>query len=126
MISVQSVSVALSGKAILSDVTFAVPPGVVCGYVGPNGAGKTTTMRLLTGALRPDSGHVTVGGADVVAEPVEAKRRFGFVPEHGAVYESFTASEYLTFIGRMHELDESLLARRTAAARSSVWASQGV
>ncbi len=115
MIDVQSVSVALGGKAILSDVTFAVPQGVVCGYVGPNGAGKTTTMRLLTGALRPDSGRVTVGGADVVAEPVEAKRRFGFVPEHGAVYESFTATEYLTFIGRMHELDEGLLARRTAS-----------
>ena len=115
MIEVQAVSVALGGKGVLHDVTFAVPTGVVCGYVGPNGAGKTTTMRLLTGALRPDAGRVTVGGADVVAQPVEAKRRFGFVPEHGAVYESFTAIEYLTFIGRMHELDEALLARRAHA-----------
>jgi len=115
MIDVQHVSVALGGKAVLHDVTFAVAAGTVCGYVGPNGAGKTTTMRLLTGALRPDAGAVVVGGADVVAQPVEAKRRFGFVPEHGAVYESFTATEYLTFIGRMHGLDEDLLAQRTAA-----------
>ncbi len=115
MIHVQHVSVALGGKPVLRDVTFSVAPGTVCGYVGPNGAGKTTTMRLLTGALQPDAGTVVVGGADVVAEPVEAKRRFGFVPEHGAVYESFTATEYLTFIGRMHGLDERLLAQRAAA-----------
>lgn len=115
MIDVQSVSVSIGGKELLHGISFRVQPGTVCGYVGPNGAGKTTTMRLLTGALRPDAGRVVVGGADVVAEPVEAKRRFGFVPEHGAVYESFTATEYLTFIGRMHELDERLLAARAEA-----------
>jgi ABC-2 type transport system ATP-binding protein len=115
MILVQNVSVALDGTPILHDISFEIQTGTVAGYVGQNGAGKTTTMRLLTGALAPDAGRVVVGGADVVAQPLEAKRRFGYVPEHGHLYESFTPVEYLAFIGRMHGLDEAVLARRTAA-----------
>ena len=115
MISVQDVHVAIDGTPILHGVTFEVPTGAVAGYVGPNGAGKTTTMRLLTGALQPDAGHVAVGGVDVVERPVEAKRRFGYVPEHGHLYESFTPSEYLAFIGRMHRLSEATIRERTAA-----------
>jgi len=115
MIHVQHVHVALDGKEILHDVSFDVERGTVAGYVGPNGAGKTTTMRLLTGVLRPDGGRVVVGGVDVSENPVEAKRRFGYVPEHGHLYESFTPVEYLAFIGRMHGLDEGVLAHRTAA-----------
>ena len=115
MIHVQHVHVTLDGKEILHDVSFEVERGTVAGYVGPNGAGKTTTMRLLTGTLRPDRGRVVVGGVDVNAQPVEAKRRFGYVPEHGHLYESFTPVEYLAFIGRMHGLEEDVLAHRTAA-----------
>lgn len=115
MIAVQHVNVALDGKPILHDVSFQVGQGSVAGYVGPNGAGKTTTMRLLTGALTPDTGRVLVGGMNMAEQPVEAKRRFGYVPEHGHLYESFTPTEYLAFIGRMHALDEALLAHRTAA-----------
>ena len=84
----------------------------MAGYIGPNGAGKTTTMRLLTGTLAPDAGRVTVGGVDIAARPVEAKRRFGFVPEHGHLYESFSPEEYLRFIGRMHSIPERELERR--------------
>lgn len=115
MILAQHVHVALGGRPVLRDVSFAVPAGCVAGYVGPNGAGKTTTMRLLTGALRPDAGRVVVAGVDVAADPLEAKRRFGFVPEHGHVYESFAPDEFLAFVGRMHGLGEALLARRTEA-----------
>ena len=115
MVLVEHVSVALDGAPVLHDVSFEIAPGTVAGYVGPNGAGKTTTMRLLTGALAPDAGRVVVGGVDVAADPLAAKRRFGFVPEHGHVYESFTPTEYLAFIGRMHGLAEDVLERRTAA-----------
>ena len=120
MIRVSDVHVAIDGAPILHGVSFEVQPGSVAGYVGPNGAGKTTTMRLLTGALPPDSGRVEVGGVDVVAEPVEAKRRFGYVPEHGHVYESFTPDEYLSFIGRMHRLPEAVL-RQRAEAHLAFW-----
>lgn len=120
MIRVADVHVAIDGAEILHGVSFEVEAGSVAGYVGPNGAGKTTTMRLLTGALPPDAGRVEVGGVDVVAEPVEAKRRFGYVPEHGHVYASFTPAEYLAFIGRMHRLPERAI-RQRAAAHLAFW-----
>lgn len=115
MISVQHVHVSIDGQPILHDVTFDVKRGTVAGYVGPNGAGKTTTLRLLTGALEPTSGQVWVGDVNIADDALEAKRRFGYVPEHGHLYESFTPTEYLAFIGRMHGLEESLIAHRTEA-----------
>lgn len=115
MISVQHVHVSIDGQPILHDVTFDVARGTVAGYVGPNGAGKTTTLRLLTGALKADTGQVRVGDVDIAEDPLEAKRRFGYVPEHGHLYESFTPTEYLAFIGRMHGLDEHLISHRTEA-----------
>ncbi|MDX1530215.1 MAG: ATP-binding cassette domain-containing protein, partial [Rhodothermales bacterium] len=101
MVHVQHVHVALDGKEILHGVTFDVGAGEVVGYVGPNGAGKTTTMRLLTGALRPDRGRVLLAGVDVAEHPLEAKHRFGYVPEHGHLYESLTPEEYLLFAARL-------------------------
>jgi ABC-2 type transport system ATP-binding protein len=115
MIQVDDVHVAFDGKPVLRGVSFGVVGGRVAGYIGPNGAGKTTTMRLLTGTLRPDRGRVIVGGVDIAKHPVEAKRRFGFVPEHGHLYESFSPEEYLRFIGRMHGLAEEPLAHRASA-----------
>ncbi|HEX8386466.1 MAG TPA: ABC transporter ATP-binding protein [Rubricoccaceae bacterium] len=115
MVLVEHVSVAIDGTPVLHDVSFRIETGTVAGYVGPNGAGKTTTMRLLTGALKPDTGRVEVGGVDVALDPLGAKRRFGFVPEHGHLYESFTPTEYLAFIGRMHGIAEPTLASRSAA-----------
>lgn len=115
MISVQHVHVSIDGRPILHDVAFDVERGTVAGYVGPNGAGKTTTLRLLTGTLKPDAGQVWVGDVDIAVDALEAKRRFGYVPEHGHLYESFTPTEYLAFIGRMHGLSEPLISHRTEA-----------
>ena len=120
MIEVHDVRVDIDGATILHGVSFEVGRGVVAGYVGPNGAGKTTTMRLLTGALPPDAGRVVVAGLDVVGDAVEVKRRFGYVPEHGHVYESFTPNEYLSFIGRMHRLPEGTI-RQRAGAHLAFW-----
>jgi len=115
VIQVQNVRVALGGREILHGISFGVASGQIAGYVGPNGAGKTTTMRLLTGALRPDAGRVTVAGVNVAEDPLEAKRRFGFVPEHGHLYESFTPEEYLLFVARLYELDERRARQRIEA-----------
>ncbi|MEM8559864.1 MAG: ABC transporter ATP-binding protein [Bacteroidota bacterium] len=115
MLSVTDVSVVLDDRPILKGVSFHVGAGQIAGYVGPNGAGKTTTMRLLTGVLQPNAGRVVVGGVDVAADPLAAKRRFGYVPEHGHLYESFTPAEYLAFIGRMHGLEDGVLTRRAEA-----------
>ena len=63
------------------------------GFLGPNGAGKTTTVKLLTGMTRPTSGTATIAGFNVVEQPVEVKKRIGYVPESGALFESLTAWE---------------------------------
>ncbi len=115
MIQVQNVHVTLGGTEVLHDVSFRVDAGQIAGYVGPNGAGKTTTMALLTGTLAPDRGRVLVAGLDPVTEPLKVKRRYGFVPEHGHLYESFTPEEYLLFVGRMYGLAEPLVRTRLGA-----------
>jgi ABC-2 type transport system ATP-binding protein len=115
MISVQNVRVAFDGKQVLHGISFEVGRGVIAGYVGPNGAGKTTTMRLLTGTLQPDAGRVQVAGIDLSGDSLEAKRRFGFVPEHGHLYDSFTPEEYLTFVARLYEIDDRIAGQRIAS-----------
>ncbi len=115
MITVQDVRLSYNGKEVLHGISFDVEPGTIAGYVGPNGAGKTSTMRLITGTLEPDSGRVIVAGVNVAEDPLEAKRRFGFVPEHGHMYESFSPDEYLVFVARLYELDEDVAAGRIRA-----------
>src|SRR5688572_25638309 len=85
-----------------------VEPGEILGFLGPNGAGKSTTVKILTGMIKPSSGSARVAGFDVVQSPLEVKRRIGFVPEAGALYEALTADEYLEMVGCLHHLDESV------------------
>jgi gliding motility-associated transport system ATP-binding protein len=85
----------------VSDISFEVRKGEILGFLGPNGAGKTTTMRIITGFLSPSGGRVRVGGYDVVEEPLEAKKRVGYLPENPPVYPEMTVKEYLAFVGRI-------------------------
>jgi len=78
-------------------VSFSVDKGEVLGFLGPNGAGKTTTMRMITGFLPPSSGSASVCGHDVVEEPVEAKRKIGYLPENAPAYDSMSVREFLLF-----------------------------
>ena len=96
----------------LRGVTFRVEPGEIVGYLGPNGAGKSTTVKLLTGLQPPTAGQARIAGCDVVADPIEAKRHIGLVPESGAVYEALTPLEYLRLVGDLHELDPTHRDRR--------------
>jgi ABC-2 type transport system ATP-binding protein len=98
----------------LSGVTLEVRRGEVFGYVGPNGAGKTTTLKILAGLIRPTAGSVRVAGVDVLAQPLEAKARVGYVPESGALFEKLSALEYLTLTGRLYALPEAQVAARVA------------
>lgn len=88
----------------VNDVTFRVEPGQVLGFLGPNGAGKSTTMRMLTGFLTPTSGTATIAGYDVREQPVQAKSRFGYLPENGPLYPEMTVLEFLTFCGELRGL----------------------
>lgn len=100
-------------KVVLQGISFSVPAGEICGYLGPNGAGKSTTMRILGGLLRPTSGVAAIAGHDVHAEPMQAKRRLGYVPESGALYSLLSAREHLALVCDLHEVEPSEGARRT-------------
>lgn len=103
------------GKFTAVDhLDLAVPGGLLFGFLGPNGAGKTTTLKMLTGLLRPTSGSAAVAGFDVLAQPLEVKRRIGVVPENLGLYERLSANEYLELVGRLHQIDAATLQRRRA------------
>ena len=85
----------------LKGVGFKVAPGEVIGLLGPNGAGKTTLMKILTGYLEPDTGDVRIHGIDVVAEPLEAQRKIGYLPESAPLYGEMLVQEYLEMMAAM-------------------------
>jgi ABC-2 type transport system ATP-binding protein len=99
-------------KDAVRSLTFSAGKGEIVGFLGPNGAGKTTTVKMLTGMILPTSGTATVAGFDVVREPIEAKKRLGYVPESGALFETLTGGEYLHFIADLHHLDREVADRR--------------
>jgi sodium transport system ATP-binding protein len=96
----------------LRGVSFAVPDGRITGLLGPNGAGKTTALRLVYGALEPDSGSVTVDGVEVARERAAAQRRLGILPHAQGLYPRLTAREHVHYYGRLHGLAGAALARR--------------
>ncbi|MBQ7591785.1 MAG: ATP-binding cassette domain-containing protein [Clostridia bacterium] len=81
----------------VDDISFEVAKGEVVGFLGPNGAGKSTTMNMVTGYLSSTSGSVTIGGVDILDDPLNAKRLIGYLPEQPPLYPDMTVAEYLSF-----------------------------
>jgi ABC-2 type transport system ATP-binding protein len=106
----------------VDEVSFAVERGEVLGFLGPNGAGKSTTMRMLTGFIAPTGGSASVMGFDVVRQPIEVKRRVGYLPEGAPAYGDMTVMGFLTFIAEMRGFSGAELRSRLAEAieRTSV------
>ncbi len=101
MIEVQHVTKRYGRVTAVDDVSFRVERGEILGFLGPNGAGKTTTMRILTGYMPASEGRATVAGYDVFDQPVEAKRRTGYLPETPPLYPDMTVREYVDFVARI-------------------------
>ena len=93
-----------SGKRAVDNLSLTVREGELFGFIGPNGAGKTTTIRMLIGALAPTEGQILVDGIDMAVNPLEAKKRIGFVPDGADLFDRLTGLEYLNFIGDMYEV----------------------
>ncbi|MBA5636238.1 ATP-binding cassette domain-containing protein [Duganella sp. LX20W] len=94
------------------DVSFRCAPGEVLGLLGPNGAGKTTTLRLLSTALKPDAGSVLANGEDLLADPLAARQRIGFLSGTTGLYGRLTARENIEYFGRLHGMSPAYLQRR--------------
>jgi ABC-2 type transport system ATP-binding protein len=93
-------------------ISFEVTKGQIVGFLGPNGAGKTTTMRMLTCFLPPTSGGANVAGFDVLEQPLEVKKRIGYLPETPPLYQELRTSEYLRFVGQLKGLSGAELNKR--------------
>jgi ABC-2 type transport system ATP-binding protein len=97
----------------LDDVHMDVRSGEVLGLLGPNGAGKTTALRILCGLLKPSAGRVSIGGRDVHADPLAARRQFAFVPDGAPLYANLSPRQHLALVGRLHAIDEAVITTET-------------
>jgi ABC-2 type transport system ATP-binding protein len=111
-ISVQNLSKRFGAQAAVEDLSFEVAAGQIVGFLGPNGAGKSTTLKMLTGMLEPSAGTASICGFDLRREPIEVKRRVGFVPESGAVFESLTGLEYLEMVAALYGIPKDAAGAR--------------
>ena len=116
MIRIENLVKTFGAKRAVDGVSFTVERGEVVGFLGPNGSGKSTTMRMITGFYPPTSGRVTVGGYDVVEQPLKAKRLIGYLPENAASYPDMRVESFLGFAAAMRGLDGA--ARRNAVAHA--------
>lgn len=90
-------------KAV-NNISFTINSGEVVGFLGPNGAGKSTTMKIITGYLHPDSGQAIVSGTDVTTDPINAKKKIGYLPESNPLYYDMYVREYLEFVADIHKV----------------------
>jgi ABC-2 type transport system ATP-binding protein len=122
MIELSNLTKTFGSLKAVDGVTLRVEPGEVLGFLGPNGAGKSTTMKMVTGFLTPDAGRVTVGGDDVVTNPMAAKHRIGYLPEGAPLYGDMTPRSFLGFVAEIRGFSGAEKARRVdeAVARTSL------
>jgi ABC-2 type transport system ATP-binding protein len=106
-IRVRGLRMGFGRTTVLDGIDLDVPAGTILGYVGPNGAGKTTTVRALCGLLTGFEGEARVAGVDPRVDPVELKRRIGYVPESPVLFETLTVAELLLFVGRLRGLADA-------------------
>ena len=110
MIEVRHLCKNYGSRKAVTDLTFSIKKGEVVGFLGPNGAGKTTTMKIITGFMAPTSGSVEVAGFDVFEDPIEVKRRIGYLPETPPVYGDMTVEDYLSFVANLKGVEKSRIA----------------
>ena len=116
MIKVEGLTKRYARTVAVDDISFEVGKGQIVGFLGPNGAGKTTTMRVLTCFLPPTAGTANVAGFDVLEQPMEVKKRIGYLPETPPLYPEMGVDEYLTFVGRLKGIPSREVVRRADEA----------
>jgi ABC-2 type transport system ATP-binding protein len=124
MIQVEHLTKYYGDFAAVRDVSFVIPQGQVVGFLGPNGAGKSTTMRILAGYLTATTGKASIDGHDVFWDPVEARRRIGYLPESCPLYGDMRVEEYLHFRAGLKGVHGKLRRQRVESAMSRCWVAQ--
>jgi ABC-2 type transport system ATP-binding protein len=112
MITVKELTKRYARNTAVDHISFEIQKGQIVGFLGPNGAGKTTTMRMLTCFLPPTAGSAIVAGFDVLEEPMEVKKRIGYLPETPPLYPEMMTGEYLSFVGSLKGLRGTELKQR--------------
>lgn len=107
MIEVKQLTKSYGDRKAVDDINFIIQKGEIVGFLGPNGAGKTTTMKIITGFMAPSSGSVSVAGFDVFENPIEVKKRIGYLPETPPVYGDMRVDDYLTFVAKLKGVESS-------------------
>jgi ABC-2 type transport system ATP-binding protein len=121
MIHVENLTKFYGDYAAVQDVSFDVPQGQIVGFLGPNGAGKTTTMRILAGFLTATSGKASIAGFDVFWQPLEVRRRIGYMPENCPLYQEMRVTEYLKFRGGIKGLASRVRRQRIDYVIERCW-----
>jgi len=111
VIEVQHLSKHYGPVKAVDDVSFRAEAGEILGFLGPNGAGKTTTMRIITGYMPASEGRASVAGFDVFDQPLEAKKRTGYLPETPPLYPDMTVREYLNFVAKIKGIHKDIKGR---------------
>ena len=101
MIEIKNLAKRYRDIIAVDDISFTVKKGEIVGFLGPNGAGKTTTMKIITGFTPPSDGMVKVAGFDISNQPMEVKKRIGYLPENPPLYPDLTVLEYLQFVAKL-------------------------
>jgi ABC-2 type transport system ATP-binding protein len=116
MIEVQNLTKSYGGILAIQSLNFEIKKGEVVGFLGPNGAGKSTTMKIITGFMAPTSGKAVVGGYDVFENPIEVKKRIGYLPETPPVYGDMKVREYLRYVAELKGVDKGKLEKNVSNA----------
>jgi sodium transport system ATP-binding protein len=115
MIEVRDLHKAFGTVKAVDGVSFTANDGQITGLLGPNGAGKTTSLRMLYTLMKPDRGQVLVDGIDATIDPTGVRRRLGVLPDSRGLYKRLSSRENIRYFGRLHGLDDALIAQRTEA-----------
>lgn len=117
MIEVKNLVKRYGGHVAVDHLSFRVEDGQIYGFLGPNGAGKSTTMNIMTGYIGATEGEVLIDGHDILAEPEEAKRCIGYLPELPPLYADMRVEEYLHFVSEIKKIEKS---KRKDSVRQSM------
>ncbi len=109
MIEVKNLTKEYGSLKAIDNVSFSIKKGEVVGFLGPNGAGKSTTMKIITGFMAPSDGSASVAGFDVFENPIEVKKRIGYLPETPPVYADQYVSEYLRYVAQLKKVPKDKL-----------------